>query len=104
MRNTVASGYYLYVQIWICVHFVCISMSYWYVNVCVLCVCMHLYVFVCCVCVCVYAYVCVKAMIFVHVQLFYSCWIDSDDGAIAAFIVPIVAIMLVCSIRLNSYK
>ena len=28
---------------------------------------------------------------------FDSCWIDSDDGAIAAFIVPIVAIMLVDS-------
>ena len=30
----------------------------------------------------------------------YSCWISSDDGTIAAFIVPIVAIMLV--IHVNS--
>ena len=28
--------------------------------------------------------------------LCYSCWIKSDDGAIAAFIAPIVVIMLVC--------
>ena len=27
--------------------------------------------------------------------LCYSCWIKSDDGAIAAFIAPIVVIMLV---------
>ena len=29
------------------------------------------------------------------IDLYYSCWIKSDDGAIAAFIAPIVAIMLV---------
>ena len=32
---------------------------------------------------------------FLCVALCNSCWIKSDDGAIAAFIVPIVAIMLV---------
>ena len=30
-----------------------------------------------------------------NTTLYNSCWMKSDDGAIAAFIVPIVAIMLV---------
>ena len=48
--------------------------------------------------VCVYVYVLyarVCVFVLLDLQLFDSCWIDSDDGAIAAFIVPIVAIMLV---------
>ena len=32
-----------------------------------------------------------------HIVLYNSCWIKSNDGAIAAFIAPIVAIMLVGS-------
>ena len=53
------------------------------------------YIYVCVdVCVCV-ACMCVCVFVLFDLQLFDSCWIDSDDGAIAAFIVPIVAIMLV---------
>ena len=41
-----------------------------------------------------------------YMQLFCnSCWIQSDDGAIAAFIVPIVAIILVqLKLQLNCNK
>ena len=35
------------------------------------------------------------AFLHFYTTLYNSCWIKSDDGAIAAFIVPIVAIMLV---------
>ena len=38
---------------------------------------------------------CLNSILFLHTDLYNSCWIKSDDGAIAAFIVPIVAIMLV---------
>ena len=59
-----------------------------------------------CVCVCVcmhvdmHVRVCVYCMISIHLQLF-SCWINSDDGAIAAFIAPIVAIILVAIVSSN---
>ena len=46
-----------------------------------------------------------KTYYFVCTSLCYSCWIKSDDGAIAAFIVPIVAIILVqLKLQLNHNK
>ena len=38
---------------------------------------------------------CVLPIAILYLYIFDSCWIKSDDGAIAAFIVPIVTIILV---------